>query len=128
MTKKSQIAVFGVATLVMLANILYKMFAEKEVDFYEMIALGVFSTFLLQAITWGTRKENNGILQDEELGQKIVEQSSKISYTVVYFLLLAAILTDKLVNGTSNIFLLATFILAMITFPIVQFMVSRRYQ
>src|SRR5690606_41372573 len=106
MTKKSQIAVFGVATLVMLANILYKMFAEKEVDFYEMIALGVFSTFLLQAITWGTRKENNGILQDEELGQKIVEQSSIISNTVVYFLLLAAILRYKFVIDKSHLLLL----------------------
>ncbi|WP_368652687.1 hypothetical protein AB4Y30_13115 [Ornithinibacillus sp. 4-3] len=128
MSKKVEISLFSIVTLILLANIIYKLTMGKEIEFYEIIAMGVFSMFLLYAITWGNKAEKNGILQDEELGRKITETASNISYTILYFVILAAILADKLVNGTSNVFLLAVFIFALIIFPFVQYLVAKKYK
>ncbi len=128
MRKKAEISVYSIVTLIVLATIIYKIISGKNVETYEMVAVGVFSMLFLYAITWGNKKEKNGILQDEELGQRIVEIASKISYTILYFVILAAILVDKLIHGTSNVFLLAVFVLAMIIFPSVQYLVAKRYK
>ncbi len=61
---------------------------------------------------------------EEELGQRITEKSSKISY----FILLAAVGADQWVNGTVNVFLLAALALGMVTLPLVEFLVARKYQ
>src|SRR5690554_6304454 len=127
MKKAQEVSLFGIATLILLTTIIYKLIAGKEIEFYEMTAIGVFSMFFLNAITWGNKKENNGILQDEELGQRIVEKASKISYTILYFILLAAVLADKLINGTSNVILFAVFISAMVVLPTVQYIIEKKY-
>lgn len=112
----------------MLVTIIYKIITGKDIEFYEISAIGVFSMLFLYAITWGNKKQKNGILQDEELGQRIVEKASKISYTILFFVLLPAVLADKLINGTSNVVLFTVFVLAMIVFPFVQYLVARKYQ
>jgi len=128
MSKKIEITVFGMVTLIILANIVFKIIAGKDIEFYELMAIGVFSMFLLYAITWGNKAEKNGIFQDEELGRRITELASKISYTILFFVILTAVLVDKLVHGTSNVFLLAVFILTMIIFPFVQYLVAKKYK
>lgn len=128
MRKKAEISIFSIVTLIVLTTIIYKIITGKNVETYEIMAVGVFSMLFLYAITWGNKKEKNGILQDEELGQRIVEIASKISYTILYFVILAALLVDKLINGVSNVFLLSVFVLAMIIFPTVQFIVAKRYK
>lgn len=127
MSKKSLISVFSLVLFIITLNIIRKVVTGQPIEFIDIISIGVFSMFLLFTLTWGNRGEKNGIFQDEELGQKIVESASKISYTILYFLIMGAVLGDKLVNGDSNIFLLAVFVLAMLVFPVVQFFVSRRY-
>src|SRR5699024_4000027 len=104
MSKKIEITVFGMVALIILANIVFKIIAGKDIEFYELMAIGVFSMFLLYAITWGNKAEKNGIFQDEELGRRITELASKISYTILFFVILTAVLVDKLVHGTSNVF------------------------
>src|SRR5699024_10577719 len=121
-------SVFGLVLLILLINLIYKLFAGRAIDMFEIMAIGVISMFLLFAITWGNRQDKDGIFQDEELGKRIIEQSSKISYIILYFLILAAVLADKIVNQTSNAFLVFVLIAAMIVFPITQYLISRKYQ
>jgi len=128
MKKKYAVSVFGLVLLILLINLIYKLFAGRAIDMFEIMAIGVISMFLLFAITWGNRQDKDGIFQDEELGKRIIEQSSKISYIILYFLILAAVLADKIVNQTSNAFLVFVLIAAMIVFPITQYLISRKYQ
>lgn len=80
------------------------------------------------AVTWGTKEEKDGITQEEELGKKITERSSKISYFILLVFIFIAVVIDKYVNETSNLFLLIILALAMMTLPIVEFFVARKYQ
>ncbi|CEI82671.1 hypothetical protein BN997_02556 [Oceanobacillus oncorhynchi] len=128
MSKRVEISVFSIVTLVVLANIIFKITTGKNIEFFEIMAMSVFSMFLLYALTWGNKEEKNGIFQDEELGKRITVIASKISYTILYFVIMIAVLADKIVNGTSNVFLLAVFVSAMIIFPLVQYLVSKKYK
>src|SRR5690625_4219296 len=128
MSKRVEISVFSIVTLVVLANIIFKIITGKNIEFFEIMAMSVFSMFLLYALTWGNKEEKNGIFQDEELGKRITVITSKISYTILYFVIMIAVLADKIVNGTSNVFLLAVFVSAMIIFPLVQYLVSKKYK
>ena len=128
MSKRVEISVFSIVTLVVLANIIFKITTGKNIEFFEIMAMSVFSMFLLYALTWGNKEEKNGIFQDEELGKRITVITSKISYTILYFVIMIAVLADKIVNGTSNVFLLAVFVSAMIIFPLVQYLVSKKYK
>ena len=67
-------------------------------------------------------------MQEEELGQRITEKSSKISYFILTFFILGAVAADQLINDTINIFLLVLLGLAMITLPFIEFLVARRYR
>jgi len=128
MKRKHVISIFGIATLIVLAYIIYKIFAGVDIEFLEIMAMGVFSMIFLYASTWGNKKEKNGIFQDEELGQRIVEKSSKVSYTILYFVILATVLADKIVNEASNVFLLFVLVFATVIFPLFQYLIAKRYQ
>lgn len=123
-TRKIGTIIFGTAALVVIGYTIYQLLTGKTVGFNEIIAISLALMMFFSVVTWGNRKEKDGIYQDEELGQKITEKSSKISY----FILLAAVAVDQLVNGTINIFLLASLGLGIILLPIVEYMVAKKYQ
>lgn len=120
--------IIGAATLLVIGYAIVKLIYGKEVGFDEVITIGVLWMMLCSALTWGNKREKDGILQEEELGQKITEKSSKISYFILLFLILVAVAADKLINGTINVFLLAVLGLAMIVLPSVEFIVAKKYQ
>ena len=120
--------IFGLATLLVVGFTIYKITVGKDVGFNEVITIGVLLMMFLSTLTWGTKEEKDGILQDEELGQKITEKSSKIGYYLLTLFILGAVAADNFVNETINIFLLLLLGLSMITLPLIEFFVAKRYQ
>jgi|SRR5690625_2752738 len=120
--------IIGIATLIVIGYSIFKIISGREVGFQEVIAIGTLLMMFFSAITWGNKEEKDGILIDEELGQRITEKSSKISYFILVFFILVAVAADELVNGTINVFLLAILGLAMIILPLVEFLVAKKYQ
>ncbi|MBM7714071.1 hypothetical protein MHB50_01700 [Siminovitchia sp. FSL H7-0308] len=127
-TKKIGALIIGTATLIVIAFTIYKISTGKAIGFNEIITISILLMMFFSAITWGNKEEKDGILQEEELGQRITEKSSKISYFILLFIILAAVTADHLVNGTNNIFLLAVLGFAMIILPLVEFLVAKQYQ
>lgn len=127
-TRKIGAIIIGTATLIVIGYSIFKIITGREVGFQEVITIGTLLMMFFSAITWGNKEEKDGILIDEELGQRITEKSSKISYFILVFFILVAVAADELVNGTINVFLLAILGLAMIILPLVEFLVAKRYQ
>lgn len=127
-TRKIGAIIFGTATSIVIGFSVFKVFIGKEVGFNEIMVIGTLLMMFFSTITWGNKEEKDGILQEEELGQRITEKSSKISYFILLFLILAAVSADKFVIGTINIFLLGILGLAMVTLPFVEFLVAKKYQ
>jgi uncharacterized membrane protein len=119
----------GIASIIVVGFTIYKIWVGKEVGFNEVSSIGGLLILFLTAITWGSKEEKDGILQEEELGQRIIEKSSKISYFLIMLFVFLAAVIDQLVSGSINIMLLLLLlILSMITLPFVEFLVAKKYQ
>lgn len=127
-TRKIGAMIIGTAILIVIGYSIIKIINGKEVGFNEVITIGGLLMMFFSAITWGNKGEKDGILIEEELGQRITEKSSKISFFILLFFILVAVAGDKLVNGTINVFLLGILGLAMIILPFVEFLVAKKYQ
>ncbi len=99
----------------------------QTLGFDEILVSSVLLMSFFSAITWGNEKEKDGILENEELGKRITEQSSKISYFVLVVVLLIFVFIDYTVNAEYNLFLLGALGIAMVLLPLVEFIVSRKY-
>lgn len=119
---------FGLATLLVVGFTIYKITVGKDVGLSEVSTISILLMMFLSTLTWGTKEGKDGILQDEELGRKITEKSSKIGYYLLTLFILVAVAADNFVNGTINIFLLLLLALSMITLPLIEFFVAKRYQ
>lgn len=120
--------IIGAAALIVIGYSIFKVVTGREVGFQEVVAIASLVMMFFSAITWGNKEEKDGILIEEELGQRITEKSSKISYFILIFFILIAVAADGMVNGTVNVFLLAILGLAMVLLPSVEFLVARKYQ
>ncbi|MFD3449016.1 hypothetical protein ACFDTO_31085 [Microbacteriaceae bacterium 4G12] len=127
-TRKIGSIVFGISTVVVIVFTIYKLAVGKEVGFNEIVTIGMLLSMFLSSATWGTKAEKDGILQEEELGQRITEKSSKISYFILILFIFGAVLADQIIHGTTNIFLLLLLGLSMITLPFIEFLVAKKYQ
>lgn len=127
-TRKISAMIVCIAALVVIGYSIFKVLAGKEVGFQEVIAIGALLMLFFSTLTWGNKREKDGIYMDEELGQRIIEKSSKISYFILLFLILNAVAADEWVHGNINVFLLALLGLAMVLLPLVEFLVAKKYQ
>ena len=75
--------IFGSAAILVVGFIIYKLLTEKEVGFQEVVVIGSLWMMFFSTITWGNKEEKDGIYIDEELGKRITEKSSKISYFIL---------------------------------------------
>ena len=125
--KKFGTILFGIAALIVIGYSITNYFQGKEVGFNEIIvSSGLVMTFL-SSLTWGTNKAD-GILQEEELGQRIIEKSSKISYYLLTLFIFVIIGAEQMITGSINVSMLIILGLAMVTLPFVEFLVARKYQ
>ena len=120
--------IIGTATLIVIGYTIFKIITGKEVGYNEVMTIGILLMAFFSAITWGNKEEKDGILPEEELGQRITEKASKISYFILVFLILIAVFVDELVNGTINVFLLGILALSMILLPFVEYLYSLRFK
>ena len=120
--------ILGIALLIVFGYSMYKLAVGKEIGFNEILAIATLTMVFFSTITWGTKEEKDGILQEEELGQRITEKSAKISYYLLLVFIFIAVSADKIINGTANIFLILILGLAMITHPIIEYFYSKKYQ
>ncbi|UQW97863.1 hypothetical protein M2M59_02325 [Rummeliibacillus sp. G93] len=127
-TLKINAMLIGIAALIAIGYSIFKISNGKEMGFNEVGTIGVLLMMFFSTITWGDKIDQDGILQEEELGQRITEKSSKISYFLLLFFIVVAVAADKLINGTINAFLLGLLGLAMIILPIVEYVVAKKYQ
>ena len=120
---------FGSAALIVIIYTIYKYSQGKAIGLNEISSIGILVMMFLSGLTWGTgRDEDDGILQEEELGQKIIEKSSKISYYLLTFFILIILGAEKIITGSIHISMLIILGLAMVTLPFIEFLVARRYQ
>ncbi|AKA67791.1 hypothetical protein [Clostridium scatologenes] len=120
--------IFGISALVIISFTIYKIVSGKIVGFSEISSIGIVMMAFFSTITWGNKEKDDGIRQEEELGKKITEESSKISYLLITVFIFITVLVDKFLNGNSNINLLVLLMLSMITLPFVEFIISKKYQ
>lgn len=90
-TRKIGAAIFVTATLIVVGFTIYKIIVGKDVGFNEVIAIGALLMTFFSTITWGTKEEKDGILQEEELGQRITEKSAKVSYFLLTLFIFGAV-------------------------------------
>jgi hypothetical protein len=127
-TRKIGGIIFGTVTLIIIGFTIYRITMGKDVGFNEIVSIAIALSMFFSTITWGTKKDKDGIFQDEELGRMITEKSSKISYFVLTALILVATFADELINGTVNLFLLVLLGLSIVILPFVEFLVARKYE
>ena len=120
--------IFGIATIIVIGYSIFKVMTGKEFGFNEIMTIAICLMMFFSAITWGNKEEKDGVYQKDELGQRITEKSSKISYFILISLILIAVFVDELVNGTVNLFLLIILGLSMVILPLVEFITAKKYQ
>ncbi|RDW17250.1 hypothetical protein [Oceanobacillus chungangensis] len=127
-TRKIGSVLISIATLIVVGFTIYQVIVGKDVGFNEVVTIGGLLMMFFSSITWGTKEEKDGILLEEELGQRITEKSSKVSYFLLTFFIFGAVAADNFINGTINIFLLLLLGLSMIILPFIEFLVAKKYQ
>ena len=125
--KKIGTIIFGCATLIAIGYAVYKYLQGSDIGFNEIVPICSLIMLFLSGLTWGNKPEDDGILQEEELGQKITEKSSKIGYLILTVLILLVTGIERAITGVNSIYLIVVLGLAMITLPLVEFFVSRKY-
>ncbi len=125
--KKFGSILIGLATLVVLIYSIFKVVQGEQIGFNEIFTFSGLLMMFLSSLTWGDKSEDDGILQEEELGQKITEKSSKIGYLILTLLIIVVIGVERAITGGNSIYLIVVLGLAMITLPLVEFFVSRKY-
>ena len=95
---------FGSSALIVIIYTIYKYLQGKEIGLNEISTIGILVMMFLSGLTWGTdRDEDDGILQEEELGQKIIEKSSKISYYLLTLFILIILGATGLIYSPVNV-------------------------
>ena len=125
--KKIGTIIFGCASLIAIGYAVYKYSQGGDIGFNEIISICMLIMMFLSGLTWGKKPEDDGFLQEEELGQKITEKSSKIGYLILTVLILFVTGIERAITGDNSIYLIVVLGLAMITLPLVEFFISRKY-
>ncbi|MEK3892670.1 hypothetical protein MKZ04_09540 [Bacillus sp. FSL W7-1354] len=84
-TRKIGAIIIGIATLIAIAYTTYKMMSGKDVGFNEIITISIFFMMFFSVMAREDKKEED---QSDELDQKVLEKSSKISYFILLFAIL----------------------------------------
>ncbi|MCB2342431.1 hypothetical protein [Clostridium estertheticum] len=124
--KKISVYVTAITTLIIILFTIYKGFSGKEVGFSEITSIAISMAMFFSAITWGN--EEDGIVEKEELGQKIIGESSKIAYWVLFTFIFIEAVVYKVITGIYNIPAVILLSLALVTLPLIQFIISKKYQ
>ncbi|MCA1041980.1 hypothetical protein LCM00_21000 [Bacillus infantis] len=97
---------------------------DASIGSAELLVIIALMTGWVQFITWGARKE----VQKDEMGRQIIKDSARVSYYVVLAaLLLLWIIDFFLVSKGENYTLFIALCIAYITYPVIQYVLVKRY-
>jgi len=116
----------GLIALVFIGLYVLDFLSDEDGQMADILMWLVIILVFFQGATWGTDEK----AEKDEMGQQIKNNSGKISYHLVTFILFAFWLIDSFINenlgSLGNVFLLSAFCLAIIIYPIVQFRIARK--
>ncbi|MFK0523346.1 hypothetical protein ACINKY_14140 [Paenibacillus illinoisensis] len=118
----------GAAAFIVLATVIYRTATGKDIGLNDIASLGAVTILFLSALTWGTKEDRDGVREDEELGRRITEQSSKVGYFILTLFILVAVGIDQWVHEKPSLLLLLLLGLSMVTLPFIEWVHMRRYR
>ncbi|MGD6876318.1 hypothetical protein [Bacillus infantis] len=124
--KEIAVLVFLIAATIYFGGtfISYIKIDDASIGATELFVIIALLTGWVQFITWGTRKE----VQKDEMGRQIIKNSARISYYVVLAALLLLWIADVfLVANGENYTLFIALCIAYITYPVIQYVLVKRY-
>jgi len=109
---------------------LYEWFAKEIVNAATLFFVFIGIAFFFQSITWG---EMDGKHEGEkdEMEKHITLLSSKVSYFLLLFLMIIVLVISEkvvLLNDIKNIPLVIVIGFAVITLPVTEFIVAKKYR
>lgn len=125
--KKTYGLVLGLITLAMIGNLIYRLFSGSPIGYQEVILTGAVTVGFFYFWTWGSRKNKDGILPNEELGKTIEQKSMAFSYYPLVGLLWIGLIVDKTLTDTTNITLLIILGIALIVPSLLSFIIAQTY-
>ena len=108
----------------------YELITEKSLNASTLFYVFLGISFLFQSITWGEMDGKHEGKKDE-LEKHITLKSSKISYYLLLLLMIGLLVVSEKVtsmNDIKNIPLVIVIGLALITMPITEYVVSKKYK
>lgn len=120
--------VFGGGTLVMIAVAIVHAMTGNGNAGRDVLSVGILLSLYLTTTTWGTKARADGILREEELGKKITEESSKVSYRILTLFIFLALLVDVQLHEEANLFLLLLLATSFVVLPLTQWLYIRKYE
>ena len=120
--------VFGGGTLVMIAVAIVHAMTGNGNAGRDVLSVGILLSLYLTTTTWGTKGRADGIVREEELGKKITEESSKVSYRILTLFIFLALLADVQLHEEANLFLLLLLATSFVVLPLTQWLYIRKYE
>lgn len=119
------IIVLSLVILLFLGLYVVDFFNDSEGQSADILMWVIIILTFFHLVTWG----NDSKAEKDEMGQQIKNKSGKISYYILTILLFVLWFIDRQISvpDLGTIFLLSAFCIGVIIFPIVQFIVSRRF-
>lgn len=109
---------------------LYEWFAKDVINASTLFFVSMGIYFFFQSITWGDMDgKHEG--EKDEMEKHITLLSSKVSYFLLLFLMIIVLVVSEKaapMNDMKNIPLVIVIGLAVITLPITEFVVSKKYR
>ena len=132
MTAVKKVSVIGSIVIIIAVGGygVYELITEKSLNASTLFYVFLGISFLFQSITWGEmdgKHEGN----KDELEKHITLKSSKISYYLLLLLMIVVLVVSEKVtsmNDIKNIPLVIVIGLALITMPITEYVVSKKYK
>ncbi|WP_163528069.1 hypothetical protein [Halobacillus ihumii] len=117
--------VLSIVTLFFLGLYVVDFLNDSEGQTADILIWVVIILTFFNSATWGSDSKT----QKDEMGQQIKNKSGKISYYIltVFVFVLWFVYSQINESDLGSIFLLSAFCIGVITFPIVQFLVARRF-
>lgn len=109
---------------------LYEWFAKDVVNASTLFFVSMGIYFFFQSITWG-EMEGKHEGDKDEMEKHITLLSSKVSYfLLLFFMLIVLVVSEKVVqlNDIKNIPLVIVIGFAVITLPITEYVVAKKYR
>lgn len=116
--------------MVVIGFMIYRYYVGNSVNYYGIFTISLLAASLFELNTFGKTSFLGSYNQDEkgdELEEHIVKVSSKISYFVLLVILFIILLITDL-TGKSNLPIMLALCAAILTLPVIQFIVSKKYQ